>query len=119
MSTARTLLTLLAAFVIGLVGYEIGVSQNIAGRIPAGAAPMGYWYGPHFAFGGFFGLFFGILVLFLFIGLLRAALWGGRGWHGGGYGPGWMSEERRARLEQIHRELHGEKPRTGGPSPTA
>jgi hypothetical protein len=115
MTTARTLLTLLAAAVIGLIGYQIGIGQNLAAQIPAGAAPA-YWYGPHFAFGGFFGLFFGILILFLFIGLLRAAMWGGRGWHGRGYGPGWMSDERRARFEELHRELHGEKPRTGGQS---
>ena len=115
MTTARTLLTLFAAAVIGLIGYEIGISQNIAAQIPPGAAQGAYWYGPHFGFGGFFGLFFGILILFLFIGLLRAAMWGGRGWHGG-HGYGSMSEHRRARFEELHRELHGETPRSGDPS---
>jgi hypothetical protein len=116
MSTARTLLVLFAAIAIGLIGYQIGVSQNLAVQIPAGAAPAAYpyWYGPHFGF-GFFGLLFPLFFFFIFVGLISAALRGRRGWDGHGYGHDW----RRARLEELHRELHGEKPQSSGTSSTS
>jgi hypothetical protein len=112
MSLGRTIAILLFAFVVGLVGYQIGVSQAIATQIPAGSgvpAAYPYWYGPGFGFGiGFFGLLFPLFFLFLFFGLMRAAIGGGRHWSG----QGWTS--RRERLEELHRELHGEKPSSGG-----
>lgn len=111
MNTARTLLIVLVLFVVGLVGYQIGVSQNIAAQIPAGAAPVAYYGYPFWHFGfGFLGLLFPLFFLFLFFGLIRAAFWGGRGWSGHRW------EDRRARLEELHRELHGEKPRSGDAS---
>ena len=46
--------------------------------------------------------------------LFRAAIGGGRGWgHGGRYGS------RYSQIEEIHRELHGDKPQSGGTSSTS
>jgi hypothetical protein len=100
------------ALIVGLVGYQIGLSQAVATAVPAGAAPVAYYGYPYWHFGfGFFGFLFPLLFFFLFFGLLRAAFWGGRGWKGG-YGHG----DHRSRLEELHRELHGEAPKSGGPS---
>ena len=104
MNTARTLFALFAAIAIGLIGYQIGLSQNVAAQIPAGAAPVAYWYGPHMYGFGFFGLLVPLILFFIFFGILRAALGGGRGWGGHHW------ESRRARLEELHNELHGQKP---------
>ena len=114
---ARTILALLVVGVIGLVGYQIGVSQAIATPVPtgAGAVPVAYWYGPHWFGLGFLGFLLPLFFLFLLFGLMRAAFGGHRGWGDGGYRGGWMSG--RDRIEQIHRELHGEKP-ASGPSGT-
>ncbi len=112
MGTLRTLLVLFGAIAIGLVGYQIGLSvdQNVATQIPAGAGPVAYWYGPHMFGFGFLGLLFPILFFFLFVGLVSAAFSGGRGW--GGHG-----ERHRARLAELHRELHAAGPTgpAGGP----
>jgi len=116
MSTARTIATLVILVIVGVIGYQIGVSQNITAQLPAGTGVAPYYYGP-WGWGmgfGFLGLLFPLFFFFLIFGLLRAAIWGGRGW-GGGYGH--MS--RRERLEDIHRELHGEKPQSGGTSSTS
>jgi hypothetical protein len=116
---ARTILALLVVGVIGLVGYQIGISQAVATQVPAtaGAVPVAYWYGPgHWLSFGFLGFLFPLFFLFLLFGLMRAAFGGHRSWSDGGYrGGGWMSG--RDRIEQIHRELHGEKP-ASGPSGT-
>jgi hypothetical protein len=127
MNTARAIAILILAAVVGIVGYQIGVTQNIAAQLPAASgAPVAYYgYPYHWGFGfgfGIFGFFFWILAIFLFFGLLRAAFGGGRGWgHRYGYGRGPWGEEGRTRIEELHRELHGEKPsapRTGGTSST-
>jgi hypothetical protein len=117
MYLARTLLVLLVVGVIGLVGYQIGISQAIATQVPAGAvvpAAYPYWYGPGFGF-GFFGFLFPLFFLFLLFGLMRAAFGGGH--HRGEWGRGRWSGGRE-RIEEIHRELHGEKPSSTGPSGT-
>ncbi len=125
MSLARTLVVLVLIGIVGLVGYQIGIGQNIAAQLPAAGAPVAYYgYPYHFGFGSFFGFLFMLLFFFLIFGLLRAALWGGRGWGGGhkyGYGPmrGPWGDDARARIEQLHKELHGDKPQGGGPSPTS
>ena len=122
MNTARTILILSGIAIVGLVGYQIGIGQNIAAQLPAGAASAvayGYPYW-HFGFGfGFFGLLFPILFFFLFFGLVRAAFGRGRGW--GGHGPGMPGGgwgDPRSRLEEWHREAHGEKP-SSTPKPPA
>lgn len=110
MNTARTLVILLIALVAGLVGYQVGIAQNIAAQLPAGT-PMAYGY-PFWHVGfGFFGFLFPLLFLFLIFGLLRAAF---GGWGGHHYGRG-MWGDHRTRLEELHRELHAEKPSGGGP----
>ena len=121
MGFARSLLVLLVILGIGLVGYQIGVSQNIAAQLPAVAAPgvpvAYYGYPYHFGF-GFLGFLFPLLFLFVIFGLLRAAVFGGRGGWKGGYGH--RSWGGYGRLEDIHRELHGDKPSDrsgfGGPA---
>jgi hypothetical protein len=120
MNFVRALFALLVIAAIGLVGYQIGVTQAIATQVPAGAPPVAYYgYPYHFGF-GFFGFLIPLFFLFLFFGLMRAAFggrrnggshyWGARGWSDGTGGPA------RERIEALHRELHGEKPTTGGPS---
>jgi hypothetical protein len=122
MGFARAIFALIVIAAIGLVGYQIGVSQAIATQLPAGAAPVAYYgYPYHFGF-GFLGFLFPLFFLFLIFGLMRAAFGGGRGWGKGG--PGYMGRggwsDGRERIEALHRELHGEKPTpggtTGGPS---
>jgi hypothetical protein len=132
MGFARAIFALIVIVGIGLVGYQIGISQTIATQLPAGAAPVAYYgYPYHFGF-GFLGFLFPLFFLFLIFGLLRAAMFGGRGgWAHkgpgymgrGGWGSsgspdqerdGWMGG--RQRIEALHRELHGEKPGSGGTS---
>ena len=121
MSMVRGIFTLVGVLIIGLVGYQIGISQNIA-QLPASAAPViAYGYAPlHFGL-GLFGLLFPILFFFLFIGLVGKAFGHARDWRGhGGHGShgGWG--DRRSRLEEWHREAHGDKPSsTSTPSPSA
>lgn len=107
---------LLIAVVVGIGAavYNAGVTAglNEAARIAAdageavtipvwGASP--YWHGP--GGWGFFGFFFLIFGIFLVIGLARAAFgWGRWGGPRGGGGHGW--EDRRSRMEELHRELH-------------
>lgn len=119
MGFARALFAMIVILAIGLVGYQIGISQAVVSQLPAGAAPVGYYgYPYHYGF-GFFGFLIPLFFLFLFFGLMRMAFGGGRGWKGGqGYGymgrGGWG--DGRERIEALHRELHGEKPTSGGPS---
>ncbi len=123
MSFARTLVVLFLLAIVGVAGYQIGIDQNVAAQLPAAAAPLAYYgYPYHFGF-GFLGFLFPLFFLFLIFGLLRAAIWGGRGWggHKYGYGPmrGSWGGDARARMEELHKELHGEKPTQGGPSSTS
>jgi hypothetical protein len=116
MSALRVIVVATIAVVVGIIGYQIGLSQGLATSLPAGAAPVPYYgYYPHWGFGfGFLGLLFPLFFLFLIFGLLRAAWWGGRGGYGGrGWGNG------RQRIEELHRELHGEKPSGDRPSSTS
>ena len=78
----------LIALVAGGIGFGLGAAQ-VAPAV-AGAPVVYGWH--WFGFGSpFFGLIFGLLFLFLIFGLIRRAIWGGRGWHhyGHGYGPGY------------------------------
>lgn len=118
MGFARALFAMIVILAIGLVGYQIGISQTIATQLPAGAAPVAYYgYPYHFGF-GFLGFLLPLFFLFLFFGLMRAAFGGGRGWSKDGHGYGYMGRwgDGRQRIEELHRELHGEKPSSGGPS---
>jgi hypothetical protein len=98
--------TALIAGVASYFSYEAGLSQGLAGKLPAGtgALPPYYWYGPHWGF-GFFGLFWFFLILLFFLGIARAIRFGGR--HGGGR---WNYEER---MREWHTQAHqqaGEPP---------
>ena len=119
MGFARALFAMIVILAIGLVGYQIGISQTIATQLPAGAAPVAYYgYPYHFGF-GFLGFLFPLFFLFLIFGLMRAAFGGGRGWSKGGQGYGYIGRgwgDGRQRIEELHRELHGEKPASGGQS---
>jgi hypothetical protein len=107
------IVTVAIALFIGVGAYELGVQQGLATTGTA-VAPAVYYH-PWF-FGGF-GFLFPLLFLFFIFALMRAAFggWGRRygGW-GGGYGhyPGGARE----RIEEIHRELHAEKPKDTGPA---
>jgi hypothetical protein len=105
---------------IGIGVYNAGVNEGLAQAaiaaqaagddpavvIPPYAGPYGYGYGWHGGGFGFFGILFGILVLFLLLGLIRAAFGWGR-WNGGGRGPGgWGGGGREERIAEYHRELH-------------
>jgi hypothetical protein len=141
-------LLIVAAVVVGggliaNTAYQAGLSTAITtaaanapdGTVVTPVAPgaygypygYGYGYGPGWGWGhGFsiFGFLGTLLVIFIIVGLLRAAFWRGRGW-GGGWGPGygkwgpggpgrWGNGEHdpRSRFHQTfedwHREAHGE-----------
>jgi hypothetical protein len=143
-------LLIVGAIVVGgglvaQAAYQAGLNTAIttaAANAPAGTVvtpvapggygyPYGYGYGPGWGWGhGFsiFGFLGTLLVIFIIVGLLRAAFWRGRGWGGGwgsGYGkwggpggpggPGrWgdPNHDPRSRFHQTfedwHREAHGE-----------
>ena len=100
---------------VGVAAYNAGVTaglaeaaqQAAAGGDPLPVSPHVYGYGPyaHGPFGwgfGFFGFLFALFMIFVIVGLVRAAFGGGRH-HRGGPG-GWG--DRRDRVEEWHRELH-------------
>ena len=104
--------------VIGIGVYNAGVSAGLAetGAAVASGAPVVY-YGPYvghpWGWGGgpgFFGIFFGILGIFLIFGLIRAAFgfgrWGrgGRDW-GNHHGPGGRGGPG-GYLDDWHRKAH-------------
>jgi hypothetical protein len=144
-------LLIVAAIVVGggivaQTAYQAGLSTALttaAAHAPDGTVvtpvapgpygyPYGYGYGPGWGWGhGFsiFGFLGTLLVIFIIIGLLRAAFWRGRGWGGGGWGRGygkWGGPGRwgdpsqsgdpnhdprspfRQTFEDWHRESHGE-----------
>ena len=116
MNGLRVIAVAVIALIVGVFAYQLGLSQGLATTIPAGAAPVAYYGYPHWGFGfGFLGLLFPLFFLFLIFGALRAAMWGGRGGYGGrGWGNG------RQRIEDLHAELHREKPSsTDRPSSTS
>ena len=97
------LIATIAAFVGGVIGFQLGITSNI------GAARGTVVWHAGFAF---FGVFFPFLFFFLFIGLLFAAF-GGRRRGSGGPGWGGGSGPRRLRLRRR-------RPRaSGSPTPTA
>ena len=146
-------LLIVAAIVVGggfiaNAAYQVGLATAITtaaanapdGTVVTPVAPgaYGYPYGPGYGYGpgwghGFsiFGFLGTLLVIFIIVGLLRAAFWRGRGWGGGGWGPGygkwggpggpgrWGNGEHdpRSRFHQTfedwHREAHGESSSTG------
>ena len=123
---ARVLLAIVligAAVGLGTTAYNAGVSAGLAQNGTVTVAP-GYPVGPYVGWGwgyghgfGFFGLFGGLLFLFLLFALVRAAFGGGhrRGWngHGGGWSGGWRGPDGRGwedRARQVHDEWHRTHP---------
>jgi hypothetical protein len=137
----------LAAVVVGggfiaQTAYQAGLSTaittaaanapdgSVVTPVAPGAYPYGYGYGYGFGPGwghGFsiFGFLGTLLVIFLIVGLLRAAFWrgpGGWGRHrywGAHGGPGRWEHDPRDRFHQTfedwHREAHGESSSTSTP----
>ena len=91
------IVTLVIALIVGVGAYNLGVAQGVATSGTAVAAPAVYYHPFFFGFGFF---------------LLRSAFWGG-GWgrrYGGPGGHGYWGD-RQARLEEWHKQAHGEAPR--------
>ena len=108
MRFGMAILFILGVLVVGAVGYQIGVTQAIPaiapGTTPVPAVYPYFWHPFGFGF-GFLGLLFPLLFFLLIFAAIRGA-WGGYGRHG------WYGGDRRAMLDQWHREQHGEKPST-------
>lgn len=144
---ARTLLALVligGAIGIGVTSYNAGVTAGLVQSGHAVVVADGYQVapgGPYVGYGpgwgghgfGFFSFLGGLLFLFLFFGLVRAAFGGHRGWGPGGprggWGPGgsggpgghdgprdWGSDWKRdaweQRIKDTHDALHRESPAT-------
>jgi hypothetical protein len=114
------LAVIVLALLIGGVAYSLGLAagQTVAVAAPGAPGtvvyPVGYYHGFGWGF-PFFGIF-GILLFFLFIGLIVRAFrprpWGGpgRGWGGpGGWSgrPDDVPPQFRPMLETWHRQAHG------------
>jgi hypothetical protein len=104
------IVTLLIAAIVGVGAYQLGLSQGLAGTGTA-VAPAVYYH-PYF-FGGF-GFLFPLLFLFFIFFLIRGAFGGWGRHYGGGWGKAGYYQSPRERLEELHRELHGEKPKDPG-----
>jgi hypothetical protein len=123
---------------IGVGIYQAGVTQGVidAGRFPAGAAVPVAGYGGGYHDGGFLGLLFPLLFLFLIFGVLRAVFSRGRGWgHGHGYGYGYGRHgwdkgpgpafdgapgprwDREGAIAEMHRRMHEADGATGSAAP--
>ena len=105
------ILTLAIAAIVGVGAYQLGVAQGLAATGTA-VAPTAYYYHPFF-FGGF-GFLFPLLFIFLIFALIRGAFGRGRGWGYGGWGGPGYYQSPRERLEELHREMHGERPKDSG-----
>ena len=103
------IVTLAIAAIVGIGAYQLGVAQGLATTGTAVAPAL--YYHPFF-FGGF-GFLFPLLFIFLVFALIRGAFggWGRR--YGGGWGGGYYQSPRE-RLEELHKEMHGEKPKDTG-----
>ena len=114
------ILILLLGGAIAVGAYEAGLAQSAVQVVApaAGAAPVVAYYGHPYGWGyGFFpfGFLFPIFGLFLFFGLMRAIIGGGRG-----YGHrGWSTDDRGvpSRFEDWHKHAHGGSGSTDQPTP--
>lgn len=106
------IVTLAILGIVGAMGYQLGLAQGL-GASGTAVAPAPYYY--PFFFGGFlFPLLFILLIAFAIRGAFS------RPWsrsHSGGWagGPGFYQSPRQ-RLEELHKEMHGEKPKDQGAS---
>ena len=125
------LIGLVAAVGVGIynAGVSAGIASDIGSQISSGAQVPIVYTGPYVGqpWGGgigFFGILFGIFLLFLIFGLIRAAFgWGHYGRHrGGGEYKSWGHHYGGPNeyLDQWHRESHGEQaepPKADSPTP--
>ena len=124
MRAFATVVLIALLVVIGIGVYNAGVSAGLAetGAAVASGAPVVY-YGPYighpWGWGGgpgFFGIFFGILFIFLIFGLIRAAFgfgrWGRHDW-GDRHGPSGRGG-RSGYFEEWHRRAHEPADETKG-----
>jgi hypothetical protein len=106
------ILILVVGGAIAAGAYEAGLAQSAAQVVvpAAGAAPAVAYYAHPYGWGfGFFpfGFLFPILGLFLFFALMRALIWGGRGYgHHGWYGDSQAGVP--GRFEEWHKRAHGD-----------
>ena len=128
----------LIGLIAGGIGFGLGAAQVAPAAVAAGGSVVYPAVGWHwFGFGfPFFGLIFGLLFLFLIFGLIRRAIWGGRGWqhYGHGYGPGYgprgfgpgghqgwdgksMPPFADEMLKSWHSQAHGEQAPTNASQP--
>ena len=110
MRTIGVIVTLAIAAIVGIGAYQLGLAQGLAGT-GAAVAPVAYY---HPFFWGGFGFLFPLLFIFLIFALIRGAFWRGRGWGYGGWSGSGYYQSPRERLEELHREMHGEKPKDSG-----
>jgi hypothetical protein len=111
------ILVLLVGGAIAYGAYDAGLAQGAAQVVlpAAGTAPAVAYYGHPYGYGWGFGFFpfgflFPILGLFLFFGLMRALIGGGRGYgHRGWYNDHGVPN----RFDDWHKQAHGD---TSGPS---
>jgi hypothetical protein len=123
------LFTVILLAVVGTIAYNVGWSDGVATHLPSGTAvapPYYYGYGPHFwgAGVGIFGFFWVLFILFILFGLLRFAFFGRRYWGGGwgsgrgiGYGHHGMPPAMNDRMQEWHKQAHGEQPSGATPPP--
>jgi hypothetical protein len=107
------IVTLVFAAIVGVGAYQLGLAQGL-GATGTAVAPAPYYYHPFF-FGGFL---FPLLFILLIVFAIRGAF--SRGWnrgYGGGWGGPGSYQSPRERLEELHREMHGEKPKDTGTAP--
>jgi hypothetical protein len=96
---------------VGAIAYNAGLAANVAAHGGEVVAPYPYYGGYGWGFG--FGW---IIPLLLFILLLRFAF-GRRHWYGGGHRGGWGGWD--DRLQDWHRQAHGEQSQQPSPPSNA
>jgi hypothetical protein len=109
-------LTLVIAAVVGVLSYQAGVSTHL----PEGAALPPYYYEPHFAGFGLFGVLFLVFIFFLLLRVFSFGRWGGGhgGWKHRGYGSGGgVPPAIEERMQEWHQKAHGEQPASTPPPP--
>lgn len=91
---------MLLATVVGLIAYNLGLS-HAAGHDVTEAAWGGHRHGWH-TLGGL-GFLFPLFFVFLWIGFIRRAWWGGP-WSRRGYYAGWRDDP--SRFDEWHQRAH-------------
>ena len=101
------LVTAAIAAAVGAIAYNAGLAANVATH---GGVVAPY---PYYGYGWGWGFGFGWIIPFLFFILLLSFIFRRRHWYGGHPGRygGWED-----RLQDWHRQAHGEPPQAPPPS---